>query len=172
MLASLQDQARNGIIPSREDLAKFDSYALSNYYGILNLPDKYGHTLLNYVVKSPDSFERRKFLKLLDYRGAQLTAHDKYHMGPQALFRALLNLPLEASAKTTVKVFRTFVTKNTEDKLQHRASSFKMSGQQVEERHNKVAEVKKTFGVIKDDLLTARQKEQVQAQKDKQMPAY
>jgi len=155
LLARLQERARNGEIISRKELAEFDSSATFNKHYILNSPDEAGHTLLNYVFKTADSAERRKLLKALYYRGANFNSRDKFVMGSQAWLKANLNLPLEASARRTLKAFRTFMTKNAED-----------------ERLNKVVEVKEAYKSIEKDLLAAREKECLQAEIDKQMPAY
>ncbi len=152
----LHKRVKKGIVPTIEDIRKLDHYSLLANHGVLNLPGESGHTLLKNVLDLPGSPERRKLLKALYDRGAQLNARDIFVMGPEKLLKTYLNLPMESSAWTTVKVYRTFLKKNTEEKLTSRFNAFKMTGLQKEERSKKVKDAQEVYAQVEDDLLKER----------------
>jgi len=180
LLADLQEKAKRGIVPSRKDLAGFDNSCEYNKHWILNSPDEAGHTLFNYVYKCKASIERRIMMNLLKYRGGKFNNVDTKAMEDKDRLKANLNLPLEASDSTTLAALRRFLTKNTEDKLNRRASNIVdakisprvMSGKDKKERLERVAEVEQAYAPIETDLLAAAKKERLQKQINKQMPVY
>lgn len=158
---------RKGLIPSREEFAELDNCFGEANHGILNLTVKLNsadegcHTLLKHALELPAFYKkeldkRRFFLKALTDRGAELSKHDIFVMGPVKELKTLLNIPMEASASTTITVYRTFLTKNTEEKVWKRFNSFKMSGPQAQARLNKVKRAEKLWDEVGDNILKER----------------
>lgn len=162
------DQAKKGLEPCAHKLCMLDDYSLFNKHGVLNLAGEDGHTLLYYVFQNNPGLPGYKgILKQLKDRGAQLNIHDKYVMGPEKVLKTLLNTPIDGSAWTTVKVFRSFVTKNMPEKLQKRVRAGKILGKEAALREKKVAEAQNIYSGIESDLLAKRAIERSQAKKDK-----
>lgn len=163
---------KKGVIPSRQELIELDNCFAKANHGILNLPGEGGHTLLKNVLDWPESLERTKFLKELCDRGAQLNARDKYVIGAEKLLKtylpinsekllkAYLNVPMDASAWRTVKALRTFMTKNTKEKVDIRVAFSKITKSQGQERLKKVEEIQELYPEVEKDLLVQRAQEQ------------
>lgn len=156
VLEVLHKRVKEGVIPTREQLAELDHYSWKANHGVLNLAGDGGHTLLKDALHLPDSPARRKLLKALYDRGAELNARDIFVMGPEKYLKAHLNVPMDASAWTTVKVYRTFLTKNTAEKIARKFDSYKMTGLQVQKRLKKVDEVRNEYAKVEKDLLRER----------------
>ena len=147
---------QKGIIPSGKEFAELDNSFGKANHGILNLAGEGGHTLLKYALELPalskkELAKRRSFLKALTDRGAELNVRDIHVMGPEKVLKSYLNLPIDASAWTTVKAYRTLFTK-----LQ-RSHSSKMLELETQKRIEKIQEV---FPLVEKDLLAQRVQEQ------------
>lgn len=168
LLEKIVTRVKKGLDPSREDLSILDDYSFLNNHGVLNFADEKGHTLLYYVLKNNPSLSGYKgILRNLYRRGAQLNIHDKYVMGPESVLKTSLNMSIDASAANTIKVMRTFLTKNTSEKIKQRFSSFGVLTLKGEKRLAKVADTQELYQRVESDLLTQKQKEVVQKKKDK-----
>jgi len=158
---------KKGIIPSRQEFAELDNSFGSANHGILNVRGEGGHTILYHALHLLESPASRKFIKGLKDRCAALSERDRFVMGPEKELKAFLNVPLKASARTTIKVYRTFLTKNTEEKLLRRFNAFKMTGLQKQERLEKVEQVKSVYSKVEKDLLAQRATEKMTERFDK-----
>ena len=152
MLDTMKDNAKKGTLPSASDIEKLMTYASANDYWILNQEDNDGHTLLYYVVNNEDSsFEdRKRCVRNLYKHGAQFSVRDKYVMGLDKLLRAYLNLPLDATAATTLKIFKEFKTKNSPDKLDNKLLSGKMTEEQVNARLARLSSIEEILRKLWD----------------------
>jgi hypothetical protein len=160
LLEVWHEHIKKGVIPSRQELIELDNCFAKANHGILNLPGEGGHTLLKNVLDWPESLGRTKFLKELCDRGAQLNARDKYVMGAEKLLKTYLNVPMEASAWRTIKALRTFMTKNTKEKVDIRVAFSKITKSQGQERLKKVKEIQELYPEVEKDLLVQRAQEQ------------
>ena len=157
----LQKRVKEGIIPTLKDIRELDYHSWMANHGVLNLAGDGGRTLLYDVLHYlPSSPESKKVTKALYDRGAELNPGDKVAMGLEKELKTYLNVSQEASAWTTVKVYRTFLTKNTEEKIQKKVSSFKMSELQAKDRQRKVKDAKELYAKVEKDLLAKRRVEQ------------
>jgi hypothetical protein len=169
LLDGMRRNTKNGIIPTTAEINKLMDYSQYNNYGILNQPDDEGHTLLNDVIQHKDySPKHRYIIKALRARGAQLSNRDKYVMGPESLLKTYLGLPPKASASTTIKVLRTFNTKNSSEKLGFKLLTNQMTEQQVNERTQKRLDINTVYNTIKPDL-DARCMQERQIKRSKQL---
>lgn len=170
-------RAKKGFDPSRQDLSVLDDYSFLNDHGVLNfaeaegytfLDEKVRHTLLYYVLKNNSTLSGHKgILRDLYSRGAQLNMDDKKVMGSEKVLKTYLNLPIDASAAHTIKVLRTFLTKNTPEKIEKRFSSFGILRLEGKKRFAKLADVQELCQQVESDLLAQKQKEMMQARKNK-----
>ena len=152
MLDTMRAQAKKGILPSRSDIKQLMSFSKINNYSILNQHDDEGHTLLNDIVISEDHPNRKKCLKALYEHGAQLSNRDTYAMEPELLLKSYLNVSPNATSKTTIKVLRTFKTKNTPEKLASKLSLGKMTQLQVDARFKKSVDIDMAYNAVKHTL--------------------
>jgi hypothetical protein len=150
---------RKGLIPSGKEFAELDNCFGQANHGILNLTVKLNpadegcHTLLKYALELPafskkELAKRRRFLKALTDRGAELSMHDKFVMGPEKELKALVNLPMDASNKELKQAVLTFFTKNTEKKVWKRFDSIP----EVHARLRKVARARELYPQVEKNL--------------------
>jgi len=150
-LDAMRANAKNGTMPSTKDINELMRYSEMNNYGILNQQDSEGHTFLHDVLKNGDySPKHRYIIKGLYAQDAKLNDRDKYAMGPESLLKTYLGLPLNASASTTIKVLRTFYTKNTSEKLERKLLT--MTEHQGEQLLKKSLDINETYATIKPSL--------------------